>query len=113
MKKIIYQILRWTALVEGLSFVLLLAAMPLKYQFGIPEPVWYLGWTHGYLLMGFIGAILIALPILRWSLWRGLLLFFASLLPFGTLILDLWVKKWWQDEQAIESPEGEATTQNA
>lgn len=113
MKKITYQILRWTALVEGLSFILLLAAMPLKYQLGIPEPVWYLGWIHGYLLMGFVGAILIALPILRWSLWRGLLLFFASLLPFGTLILDLWVKKWWLAEQVSTQNEVDCAVQSS
>ena len=85
---------------EGISFILLLAAMPFKYKPGMPEPVFYLGWIHGYLLIAFIAVILIALPILRWSPWRGLLLFFASLLPFGTIATDFRVKKWWQSQVA-------------
>ena len=92
--------MRWVALVEGLSFILLLAAMPLKYKMGIPEPVWYLGWAHGYLLMGFIAVIIVTLPVLRWSIWRGLLLFFASLVPFGTIATDFKVKKWWLQQNA-------------
>ena len=101
MKRTAYELLRWVALVEGISFILLLAAMPLKYQMGMPEPVFYLGWAHGCLLIAFIAVILVALPVLRWSLWRGLLLFVASLLPFGTIATDFKVKRWWQSQECL------------
>lgn len=44
--------LRAVSLTEGLSFLLLLlVAMPLKYAWGYPHPVQYLGWAHGALFL--------------------------------------------------------------
>jgi integral membrane protein len=44
--------LRLSALLEGISFLVLLGiAMPLKYMAGIPEPVTVIGWAHGVLFV--------------------------------------------------------------
>lgn len=78
------QLFRKVALVEGLSYVLLLfVAMPLKYGFGMPGAVRLLGSAHGGLFVLFaitLGAALLARQI---SMARGLLAFAASLVPFG------------------------------
>lgn len=80
---------RIIALLEGISFLILLfIAMPLKYMAGLPLMVKYVGWAHGALFILFILA-LIPLAIERsWS-WKNVSWsFLASLLPFGTFVLD-------------------------
>ena len=80
---------RTVALLEGLSFLLLLfIAMPLKYWAGIPEVVKYVGWAHGVLFVLYIFALLETGLKLRWSFLTMVLAFLASLLPFGTFVLD-------------------------
>jgi integral membrane protein len=50
--------LRAVALVEGVSFLLLLGiAMPLKYFAAIPQAVTIAGWLHGLLFMAFCIAL--------------------------------------------------------
>jgi integral membrane protein len=54
--------LRAVSLTEGLSFLLLLlVAMPLKYAWGYPHAVQYLGWAHGALFLTLHGLLLQAL----------------------------------------------------
>ena len=85
--------LRLTGITEGISFLLLLfIAMPLKYIAHLPEPVKIMGWIHGILFILYIFALVNVKFSLRWSLVRVLVAFLASLLPFGTLILD--IKSW-------------------
>ncbi|MCP3137207.1 DUF3817 domain-containing protein [Pyxidicoccus xibeiensis] len=80
---------RAVALAEGLSFVVLLfIAMPLKYLAGMPLGVKFVGWAHGLLFMLYLFALLEAAIACRWSLVRGVLAFGASLVPFGTFVLD-------------------------
>ena len=86
---------RWfrkTAIAEGISFIVLLfVAMPMKYFAGMPLAVTIVGGLHGVLFMAFI---IIAREVkmdlkkdLRWFIRA----FIASLLPFGTIIMD---KQW-------------------
>ena len=75
-------------LAEGTSFLLLLAAMPVKYMLGHPEAVKIIGWIHGILFIWFIIALLWVQKSNQWSLKKILVAFLASLLPFGTFILD-------------------------
>ncbi|KAA3439504.1 DUF3817 domain-containing protein [Rufibacter hautae] len=80
---------RSIAILEGISFlVLLLIAMPMKYLAGIPEPVKYVGWAHGVLFVLFVGLLLQVWVTYKWSFWKVVLAFVASLLPFGTFVLD-------------------------
>jgi integral membrane protein len=81
--------LRIVALLEGLSFlVLLFVAMPLKYYAGMPLAVRVVGMTHGLLFVLFVGALLRAAVEHAWPFRRSLLAFGAALVPFGTLVFD-------------------------
>jgi integral membrane protein len=90
---------RKVAIAEGISFlVLLLIAMPLKYFAHIPIAVTIVGSLHGILFIVFL--------VLAWDVkdepvvakWKKnfawlAICFFASILPFGTFILDKSLKK--------------------
>jgi integral membrane protein len=91
---------RKIALVEGVSFLILLfIAMPLKYMASLPIAVTIVGGLHGLL---FIGFIIMAWEVrnefkkdFRWLLKAGL----ASIIPFGTFVMD---KEWKKEEAAAE-----------
>lgn len=80
---------RAIALVEGISYLLLLGvAMPLKYFAGFPEAVLAVGWVHGVLFVLYLVSLCEVSLARRWRLWRILGAFVASLVPFGTFVLD-------------------------
>ncbi len=95
-----YSWFRKIALAEGVSFlVLLFIAMPLKYLAELPIAVTIVGGLHGLLFVGFAA---MAWEVkkeyrrdARWVLKAAL----ASLLPFGTFVMD---KEWKKEEQAAE-----------
>lgn len=81
--------LRSVALVEGVSFLVLLGiAMPLKYLAGLPLAVKIVGWAHGALFVWLLIALALVKLLGRWT-WResGLVLL-AALLPFGPFFID-------------------------
>ena len=81
--------LRLVGLVEGVSYLVLLAiAMPLKYFAGLPQAVEVVGWAHGVLFVLFGFALLHAMLAARWSIGRAAVVFVAALLPFGTFAID-------------------------
>jgi integral membrane protein len=90
---------RKAAIAEGISFLVLLGiAMPLKYLAKIPVAVLIAGSIHGLLFITFI--------VLAWETknkynkngrWMGKA-FLASILPFGTIIMD---KQWKKEEAAV------------
>lgn len=86
--------LRYVAIAEGISFVVLLfVAMPLKYIAGIPEAVKVTGWIHGALFILFIALVWRVMDQYRQSfLWliKGCI---ASVVPFGTFVWDRSLKK--------------------
>ena len=89
---------RVAAIAEGISFLVLLGiAMPLKYLAHIPIAVTIAGSIHGLLFITFIR--------LAWEVknrysksggWMGKAIL-ASLLPFGTLVMD---RQWKKEEAA-------------
>lgn len=82
------------ALLEGLSFlVLLFIAMPLKYIFSLPEFVKYVGWTHGVLFIAYQVFLISAMIDLQWKIKKAVICFIASLIPFGTFIIDKDLRK--------------------
>jgi integral membrane protein len=85
---------RKLSLAEGCSLlILLLVAMPLKYFMGQPLAVKYVGWAHGILFILYV-VVLLALQIrYRWSLLFFAGAFVASLLPFGTFVLDKYLRE--------------------
>ena len=80
---------RLVAISEGVSFIVLLfIAMPLKYMAGIAEAVKYIGWAHGLLFVLYILALMTVKFALNWNFKKTTIAFFASLIPFGTFIMD-------------------------
>ncbi|TKB62306.1 MAG: DUF3817 domain-containing protein [Nitrospira sp.] len=80
---------RMTALAEGCSFLILLCvAMPMKYFMGMPEVVRVVGSIHGGLFLLYVGLLAVLHVRQRWSVMFSLYAFVASIIPFGTFILD-------------------------
>ena len=93
-KDIVIRLFRIVALAEGISFLLLLGvAMPLKYLANMPAAVRITGMLHGVLFVAFV--------ILAWETMNKLdkkyswffKAFLASILPFGTFVLENKLKK--------------------
>ena len=83
---------RSVAIAEGISFLLLLfIAMPLKYLADMPLAVKYTGWAHGVLFIAYWIAALPLFTKLKWDAERIVGLGLASVLPFGTFVLE---RKW-------------------
>jgi integral membrane protein len=81
--------LRVVGLSEGVSFLLLLGvAMPLKYFAGLPIFVKVVGWVHGGLFVLFCVVLVHAAIRSRWPLLRTGQMLLASLIPFGTFLVD-------------------------
>ncbi len=89
------QIFRWTAIAEGISYLMLFAfSMPLKYWAGIPEPNIYVGYAHGFLFIAYLALAVVVWKEQGWSLKKLIVLVLASLLPFGTFYLEKnWLSK--------------------
>src|SRR5262245_38850076 len=85
---------RVIAIAEGISFlVLLLIAMPMKYYMGMPLAVKIVGWVHGLLFIAYVVALIGSIRIMQWNWFKASLAFAASLLPFGTFVLDKELKR--------------------
>jgi integral membrane protein len=85
---------RLVALLEGVSYlVLLFIAMPMKYVWGLPLAVKYTGWAHGVLFVLYMLLLLLVWIELKWKFSKVLWAFVASLIPFGTFILDKQLQK--------------------
>lgn len=79
--------LRITGIAEGISFLLLLfIAMPLKYFAGMPDMVTVVGWIHGGLFMLYFFFIARSMKLLKWKMTLAAMA--ASVIPFGTFVLD-------------------------
>jgi integral membrane protein len=93
--------LRLVAFIEGCSYLLLLGvAMPLKYFAGLPLAVKIVGAVHGGLFLLFCAALFWAMKAARWSmLWAGVV-FASSLVPFGTFVIDGYLKR--EDEASAD-----------
>ena len=80
---------RIIALLEGVSYLVLLCiAMPLKYKFGFETAVKYTGWVHGILFIAYVALLLKVWKEYNWTFKKATFAFIASLLPFGTSVLD-------------------------
>jgi len=94
---------RLVAISEGFSFIILLfIAMPLKYFADMPEAVKYVGWLHGLLFMLYILALISVKFSLGWGFKKTTIAFLASLIPFGTFIMDKNLQK---EEKLLEERE--------
>lgn len=87
--------LRLVAFVEGISYlVLLFIAMPLKYALDMPTAVRIVGAVHGALFVSLCLALLGVLIGGNLRFVRSVLVFISSLLPFGTFVIDRYLREW-------------------
>lgn len=85
--------LRIIGILEGVSFLVLGAAMVIKYGYGVPEAVKYPGWAHGVLFMLYIIAVPLAKKAMNWNFLWLLIAWAASLVPLGTFFMDRYLVK--------------------
>ena len=82
-------IFRIIALLEGISYILLLGiAVPIKYGMDNPTYVKLLGMPHGILFIAYIILTLVVSSKLKWSNRTTLIVLLASVIPFGTFFVD-------------------------
>ncbi|SFT42604.1 integral membrane protein [Lishizhenia tianjinensis] len=79
---------RKIAILEGVSWLLLLVTMGMKYGMDIYWPNKIVGYAHGFLFIAYVFFLLYFLYTKKWKFGFGVLAFVASLLPFGTFYLD-------------------------
>lgn len=86
---------RRVAIAEGWSFLILLfIAMPLKYLADWPWAVKVVGWAHGVLFVWYWVAAVPLFTKLKWDAERIIGLGAASVLPFGTFVMEAkWLKR--------------------
>lgn len=89
------KLFRITAILEGISYLMLFGiGMPLKYMANMPQPNIYIGYAHGFLFIAYVILAVVVCMEKSWGLKRFIILFIASLLPFGTFYID---KKYLRD----------------
>ena len=85
----IINLFRITALLEGISYILLIFfAVPIKYLLDDPTYVKLLGMPHGILFIGYIILAVVGKNKFNWSYLEFFIISAASLVPFGTFYVD-------------------------
>jgi integral membrane protein len=85
----ILNIFRIIALLEGLSYILLLGiATPIKYFANDPQYVKLLGMSHGLLFIAYIVLAILLKNEQAWTKRQFGHVLLASILPFGTFYID-------------------------
>ena len=89
-----YKHFRMLGIIEGFSLLtLLFIAMPLKYYADITQIVPIVGMIHGLLFIAFMVSSLNISHRLNWPIYFWLLVFISSIVPAGTFLMDLKLKK--------------------
>ena len=84
MKKI-FTFIAW---LEGLSYILLLIATPIKYFLHNEQYVKILGMPHGILFIIYITFALSISKKMEWTKHQLAIIILASIIPFGTFYID-------------------------
>jgi len=85
----IFKVFRIVALLEGISYILLLfIATPIKKFYENPTYVELLGMPHGLLFIAYVILALLLVKKLKWNATTTAIVLVASLLPFGTFYID-------------------------
>jgi integral membrane protein len=83
-------IFRLTALLAGVSYILLLfIAVPIKYWGGDEQWVKLLGMPHGILFVSYVMFAFLIKENENWGMKDLGIVLLASILPFGTFYVDL------------------------
>ncbi|MEQ9230317.1 MAG: DUF3817 domain-containing protein [Cyclobacteriaceae bacterium] len=78
----------WGFLEGGSLIALVLVAMPLKYFWGIPEAVKYVGAAHGAFFVFYCIWLLVTSLELKWPIGTIAQAFVAAMIPGGTFWAD-------------------------
>lgn len=82
-------IFRITALLEGVSYLLLLfIATPIKYTLNDPQYVKLLGMPHGILFMAYVIFAFMLKKDMNWNGKQLAEILLASIIPFGTFYIE-------------------------
>jgi len=82
-------IFRIVALLEGVSYILLLfIATPVKYFGNDPQYVKLLGMPHGILFIAYIALAFVFKKDFSWNTKQFSIVLLASIIPFGTFYID-------------------------
>ena len=81
-------ILKLVAILEGTSYLLFAITVPLKkiYHYHMPNKI--VGMTHGILFILYMLLVFINSKTQTWSWKTKVLLYIASIIPFGTFIAE-------------------------
>jgi integral membrane protein len=85
------RVFKLIAFLEGISYLLLFANMLLLKPtfFEVYKQLLYpIGMSHGVLFMGYIGFAILLKRIMQWNFTSFFIILLASLLPFGTFLID-------------------------
>ena len=87
--KVSKNIFRLVALLEGVSYILLLfVAVPIKYLGGDEQWVKLLGMPHGILFVSYVIFAFLIKENEKWGIKDLGIVLLASILPFGTFYVD-------------------------
>ena len=81
--------LRWVAIAEATSFLLLLVSTVVKYTLDRPEGVELLGPIHGGLFVAYVGMAFLLWRAERWKPLTFLIIVAGSIVPLG----GFWVER--------------------
>ena len=81
-------IFRLIAILEGISYVLLLIATPIKYLLDSEQYVKALGMPHGILFILYIVLAFFIQRTMKWDNKKLIIVMLASVVPFGTFYVD-------------------------
>lgn len=81
-------VFRFIAIIEGLSYILLLIATPIKYLLDNEQYVKALGMPHGILFILYIVFAVLIQKKMNWNNKNLIIVMLASIVPFGTFYID-------------------------
>jgi integral membrane protein len=81
-------ILKKVAILEGISYLLFAVTVPLKRIYDYHWPNKIVGMSHGILFILYILLVYINSKAERWNWKTKSLLYLASVIPFGTFIVE-------------------------
>jgi integral membrane protein len=79
---------RTVALIEAVSFLLLLACSVVKRGLDGPDLVPVMGPIHGILFLAYLGLTLAVREEQRWTVGQTILVLVASAVPFGAFVVN-------------------------
>lgn len=85
---VILRLLRIVAILEGVSYLSFAITMPLKYWYDLHGPNYAVGLAHGILFIAYLVVVALCALRFKWSFKNTFLSGLASLIPFGTFVMD-------------------------